>query len=149
MDLRRSRPADWPAGLGGAALLVSLFLPWYGEPSATGWESFAVLDVILAALALVGIALTLASLTQRTTAVPIAFAAFSILAGIIAALLVLIRLLNLPGDADGREIGPFIALVAALGVFLGGYAASRDQRITGDTRTLDQEDVRTVPAPQP
>ena len=149
MDLRRLRPADWVAGLGGVLLIVSLFLPWYGDPSASGWEWFRAVDVILAGLALVGVALALASLTQRTTAVPIALAAFSILAGLIATILVVGRVLNLPGDADSREIGLFLGLVGALAVFLGGYGASRDERITGDTRTLDQDDVRTVPAPQP
>jgi hypothetical protein len=149
MDLRRARPADWLAGIGGALVIVSLFLPWYGDPSASGWEWFRAVDVILAALALVGVALLVSALTQRTTAVPIAFAAFSILAGLLAALLVAGRLLNLPGEADTRQIGPFLALAGALSVFLGGYLASRDERITGETRTVDQDDVRTVPAPGP
>jgi hypothetical protein len=149
MDLRRMRPADWLAGLGGVAVLAALFLPWYGQPHASGWESFAALDVILAGLALVGVVLALAALTQGTTAVPIAFAAFSIIAGLVATLLVVIRLVNLPGDAESREIGPYIALAGSLAVFLGGYWASRDERITGDTRTVDPEDVRTVPAPRP
>lgn len=59
MDLRRLRAGEWIAALGGVALLVALFLPWYDEGAAsrTGWESFAVLDVIFAVVAVAAVLL--------------------------------------------------------------------------------------------
>jgi hypothetical protein len=36
MDLRRVRVWEWLTGLAGLALLVSLFLPWYGVEAAEG-----------------------------------------------------------------------------------------------------------------
>jgi hypothetical protein len=146
MDLRRLRAGEWIAGLGGAALLASLFMSWY--PKATGWESLAVVDLVLAALALVGILLAVLSTTQETTAIPIALAAMSMLAGLMAAVLVLFRVLDLPEGAGGREAGAFVALAGALAMLAGGYAASRDERITGASRTLDPADVEKLPAPQ-
>ena len=74
----RLRPFDLVAGLGGVVLLVSLFLVWYGidvparsdefAPQSaltleiteitggTGWRAFTVIDIVLAAAALLAIA---------------------------------------------------------------------------------------------
>jgi hypothetical protein len=43
----------------------------------------------------------------------------------------------------------YLAFAASAGIFFGGYLASRDERITGDTRTVTAESVRNVPAPRP
>ena len=55
---RRIEAGPVLVGLGALVLLVSLFLDWY-QPAVTAWESFEVLDLLLAALgieALVGAA---------------------------------------------------------------------------------------------
>ena len=75
MNLRWLKPGDWLAGAGGATLLVALFLPWYtlapgqGTVSSrqlTGWQAFAVTDVLLALLALSGPLLLAANATVTT-----------------------------------------------------------------------------------
>ena len=136
MDLRRLRAGEWIAAVSGVALLVSLFLPWYTVAEAaagtgwtayaplatattTGWESLSFLDVILALIALFAIALLVVTTTQSASAVPIAMDAVLTLAGIIATLLVLIRVIWLPGDADGREWAIWLALAASLGIVVG------------------------------
>src|SRR3954451_7424118 len=75
MDPRRVRKWDWLTGLGGLVLLASLFLPWYSLDgvSATGWESFSVIDLLLAVAALCAIALPIVTAMQRTAAVPQSF----------------------------------------------------------------------------
>ena len=47
MDLRRLRVGEWLAAVSGLALLASLFLPWYGPGSVTGWEALSAIDVLL------------------------------------------------------------------------------------------------------
>src|SRR4051794_16058300 len=116
MDLRRVRVWEWLTGLAGLVLLVSLFLPWYGTggETASGWESFAVVDIVLAIAALGAIALPLLAAAQRTAAVPQAMTALLMPFALVAALLALIRVLNLPGDASDREVGVWVGAIAAV-----------------------------------
>src|SRR3954449_4233648 len=150
MDLRRLRHGEWIAGVSGVVLLVSLFLDWYsvrdvgGVPSddlsANAWQSFAVVDVFLAAAALFGIALAVGAATQRSAAVPQAVGALAVPVAFIAAVLVVIKLLDLPdwysvlqsgsgaegaylnstlgGPEVAREPGLYIGVVATLGVMI-------------------------------
>jgi hypothetical protein len=146
MDLRRPRAGEWIAAVSGAALLVSLFLPWYtaGADGATAWQALTVTDVLLALAATFACALVPIAASQRTSAVPIATSALVSLAGIIAALLVLLRAANLPDGADGREWALWLALVAALGVAGGGWLAMRDERLSPPP-----PEIEPIPAPRP
>ncbi|MET0614960.1 MAG: hypothetical protein ABW142_05905 [Thermoleophilaceae bacterium] len=157
MDLRRLRAGEWIVGASGVLLLVALFLPWYGDPSATAWESFTVLDVILALLALAAIAVPIVTAAQRVPALPLAYESLTALFGLFGLILVLIRVLNLPGDADGREIGLWLGLVATLGILAGGLIAMRDERRAPQGRHVDlsgvpvssQPEIEKLPAPRP
>ena len=159
MDLRRLRAAEWIAAVSGAALLVSLFLPWYasGADDASGWQALAATDVLLALVAAFGVALVPITAAQRTAAVPIACSALVSLAGLIGTVLVLIRLANLPGAVDGREWGLWLGLVAALGTAAGGALAMRDERLSPAGRHPDltgrpvpsPPEVEPMPAPRP
>jgi hypothetical protein len=157
MDLRRLRVGEWIVGACGVLLLVALFLPWYGDPSRSGWESFTVLDVILTLLALVAISVPVVTSGHRVPALPLALESITALLGLVGLLLVLVRVLNLPGDADGREIGLWLGLVATLGIFAGGVVGIRDERRSPQGRHTDltgvpvssQPDIETIPAPRP
>ncbi len=134
----------------GVALLVSLFLPWYGESggsgSLSGWEALAVNDVILALIAACAISVTVATTIMRVAAVPIALDAIAALFGLLALLLVLIRVLDLPDGAAGREVGLWIALAGAAGVFVGGGLSMRDERLSPAGSYTDATG-RPVPKP--
>jgi hypothetical protein len=147
MDLRRVRTWDGLTGLAGIVLLVSLFLPWYsaGGQDATGWESFTVIDVILALAALAGIASLVAVATQRTAAIPQAVASTIAPLALVAVVLAVIRLLNLPGGADTREAGVWIGTAAALALFAFDAKAMRDKRFPAVMRP--KLTVETVPTP--
>jgi len=149
MDLRRVRTWDSLTGLAGLVLLVSLFLPWYsaGGQNATGWESFTVIDVILALAALAGIALLVVTATQRTAAIPQAVASSIPSILLVAAVLAIIRLLNLPGDADTREAGVWIGTVAALALFAFDVKAMRDKTFPAAMRP--RLSIETIAAPTP
>ena len=89
MDLRRLHVGEWIAALAGLVLLVSLFLPWYGEPNTTAWEALAVNDLLLAVFALFAVALLIVTAIQPAPAVPIFLDALVALAGMVASVLVL------------------------------------------------------------
>jgi hypothetical protein len=148
MDLRRLRSGEWVASASGALLLVSLFLPWYGidGESLSAWESLAVIDVVLALVAALGIALPLVTASQRVPAVPIALAALVTLVGVLGLVLVLARLAALPEGADGREWAIWLALAGVAGVTAGAALGMRDERLSPPGRHTD---LTGRPAPPP
>jgi hypothetical protein len=146
MDLRRLRAGEWITAVSGAALLASLFLPWYeaGGEEATAWQALTVTDVLLALLAAFGVALLPITASQGTPAVPIAFSALVSLAGVVGVLLVLVRAANLPDGADGRGWALWLGLAGVLGVAAGGCVAMRDERLSPPP-----PDIEPIAAPRP
>jgi hypothetical protein len=159
MDLRRLRVGEWIVAVSGAALLLSLFLPWYetdGGAAATGWEGLAVVDVVLAGIVAAVVALLLVTATQRVPAVPVALDSLVALAGFVGALLVSLRVLNLPDGAADREWALWLGLAASLGIVAGGMLAMRDERLSKPGSHTDltgrpvppPSEIETIPAPQ-
>jgi hypothetical protein len=149
MDLRRLRAGEWIAAASGTALLATLFLPWYqldGGANASAWDSLATLDIVLAVIAVASVALLLVTAGQRVPAVPIAFDGLVVLGGLVAAVLVLVRALNLPDGAAGREWALWLGLAASLGILAGGGLAMRDERLSPPGRHTD---LTGRPAPPP
>src|SRR5215211_4271083 len=133
---RTSRLGDTIAAASGAALLVVLFLPWYGvdlnvagatvaSGHATAWEAFRFIDLLLFLVAVVAIAVPLA----RAAGSLRDGSALVLAAGLVGLLLVLFRVIDLPasdihtvgGDSIefGRRIGLLLGLLAAAGVAYG------------------------------
>ena len=155
MDLRRLRAGEWIAGGAGLVLLVSLFLSWYDGRS--GWESLGILDVILALVALNATAIPIVTVAYPVPALPLAHQSLTTLVASVAFLLLVGRVLNIPDWADGREGGLWIALLATLGVVVGGLIAMRDERrapegvhtdLTG-VPVAGPPEIETHPAPRP
>jgi hypothetical protein len=144
MDLRRLGAGEWMASISGVVLLVSLFLPWYG-PSASGWESLAAIDVLLALVAASGMLVGIVTAVQRVPAVPIATSALVMISGTFGVLLVLFRVIDLPGGAAGREWALWLGLAGAVGIAAGAFIAMRDEIRPGATRP----DIPVIPAPRP
>jgi hypothetical protein len=179
MDLRRVRRWEWLTGAAGIVLLVSLFLPWYGldafgnataavtgSSTATAWQAFSVIDIVLAVVALGAIALPVVAAMQRTAAVPQAFTALLMPFAIAAAVTAVVRLLDAP-DVTGlgigvegayygptnvhsgidvtREIGAWLGTFAALAVVLLDYRSMADSRTPHAMRS--RLEVATIPAP--
>ena len=159
MDLRRLRSGEWIAGISGLVLLVALFLPWYGDDggSRTGWQSLGVLDVVLALVALSALAIPAVTALHRAPAVPLAHQALTVIVGLLAVILVLIRVLNMPDWAVEREWGLWVALAATVGITAGALLAMRDERLTREGRHTDltgvpvahQPEIETLSPPRP
>lgn len=158
MDVRRLRAGEWITAAAGTALLASLFGPWYssGPESASGWESLAALDAILALIASFAVALLVITATQRVPAVPLMLSILVTYAGMLAVVLVLIRVVALPDGADGREWALWLALAGALGIVAGGLVTMRDERLSPPGRHTDltgrpvppPPEVERIPAPR-
>jgi hypothetical protein len=149
MDLRRLRSGEWIAALSGVVLLVSLFLPWYGAGpagDASAWEALTAVDIALALVAAFAVSLLLVTASQRVPAVPIALAAIVTLVGLIGVVLALIRLASVPDGLEGRELGVWIALLAAVGIVAGGFLSMRDERLSPEGAHTD---LTGRPAPAP
>jgi uncharacterized membrane protein len=145
--------------MAGAALIATLFAPWYGPAegdSASAWEAFAVTDLILLLSGLGGIALLVLTGQQRTGAVPIAVAAATDLVAVVAAIVALIRILSPPGADPAVEPGAYLGLGAALLIAAGAFLSMRDEGFgirgsgyTGPRRARRPTplDIEDLPAP--
>jgi hypothetical protein len=146
MDLRRLRAGEWVAAASGVALLVSLFLPWYEPASPSGWESLAVIDVLLALLAGSAVLLAVVTAAQSVPAVPVALSALVTIAALFGVLLVLFRVLDVPDGAVGRQAGLWLGLAGAAGIGTGAALAMRDERLSAPNGYTD---LTGRPAPPP
>jgi hypothetical protein len=156
VDLQRVGKWQWLTGAAGLVLLIALWLPWFGALglTATAWESLSFIDLIAALTGLGAIALVVVTATQSAAALPKRFAAILMWLAIVAALLILFRLLKPPetditltgGGADvTRKIGVWIGLLAAIATAVFAHRSARDARFPGPLREHPQ--VETLPPP--
>lgn len=167
MDVDRLRTGEMIAGISGAALLVLMFLPWFGidfgdaaedvandlgivvpgvdtSVNLNAWESFEFIDLVLLVTAVVAIGTAVATATASTVALPVAASAITAGLGILSTLLIVYRLLDTPGGTD-RKIGVFLGLIAAAGVAWGGWSLMREE----GTGFADQVPGTADPEPPP
>jgi hypothetical protein len=138
--MRRLRIGEVVAGVAGVVLLASMFLDWYtissaavlgdGERGVSAWSAFTVVDVFLAIVALLGIALAVSQVVGRGPALPVGIGVIATTLALAGALLLLYRIVNQPGPNDviGVGAGAWLGLAACLGVFAGGWLALSDER---------------------
>jgi hypothetical protein len=144
----RLRTGELVAGAGGILLLVALWLPWYAVdlplpvpaavarharslPELTAWDAFAIVDVLLAAFALLALALALVTAVARGPAKPVALAVVTAGAAPIATLLVLVRLAFHPSAHELLRYGAWVGLVAVLLAGGGAWLALKDESTPG------------------
>jgi hypothetical protein len=147
LSLRRVRAGEWLAGLAGVALIAALFLHWYDAAPAplTGWQAFAVTDVLLALLALAGPLLLALQATRESPALPTGMSIVCTTFGALAAAIVLVRLVVEP-EADrvsGIAAGAWVGLAAALALLAGGWWSLESEHNAG--ATVPPVDVRPSP----
>ena len=145
MDTQRLTTGELIAGVGAAALLILMFLPWYGvdvnvagfsaSESGNAWETLEFIDILLFLLAVITLGVVGA---RMTGSMPDDFPGPMLLlaAGGLAALLVLFRVIDIPapdvpagaGDAVdfSRKFGIFLALIAAAAMAYGGWRANAE-----------------------
>lgn len=143
------------AGVSAAVLAVSLYLNWFGiEVSGPGgsvglsggnaWESLDFVPIFLAATVILCLLSIVMRVTDLDYRLPASANAWLAMLGVASALLVLIQIVDPPdfGEVSGLsldatlELGIFVALIAAIGIALGGYLAVREE----DTIPADPAD---------
>jgi len=112
----------------GLGLLVSSFLPWYSllDVNVTAWQAFTVVDLFIAAAALVSLSVGIAVLFRISVSYPVAGSTVATLFGAIALVLIIVRLIDPPGSDLDIEFGAWLGLVCAAGVTVGGYLGMQD-----------------------
>jgi hypothetical protein len=146
VDTSKLSIGDQIAAVSGVVLLISLFLPWYGvdvniagiaagSASASAWEALDFIDILLFLVALVAIGVPVAKATGSLPA-DVPGPLLVLVAGGLAVLLVLFRIVDLPtpdlgGGIDfSRKWGIFLGLIAAVGVAYGGWRANEEAPVT-------------------
>jgi Restriction Endonuclease associating with ARP len=146
MASRSPGPGELLAGASGFVLLLAMFLPWYGVDSSarlpdgtvvtvsagdlSAWEAFGVIDIVLAATALLALAVLIVGLI---TDPPPALQLTAIGAAAVSTLLIVFRLIDAPDLAidtapdtayeTGRRLGAFLGLVCTAGIAWGANLA--------------------------
>jgi len=126
----------------GLALLIVMFLPWFGvslelggrsfEESGNAWEVLSFIDILLFLCGLIAIGVVAA---KAAGALPTPVGMIVLAVGALALLLVIFRLIdspapgNLPDSVDvSPEVGIFLGLLASAGIAFGGYMMMSDKR---------------------
>jgi hypothetical protein len=144
VDFSRLRPGDIVAGLGGVALLIAMFLDWFGiapvgiggtplpgginipgpkETGADAWQSLEFIDFCLLLTGLVAVKAAALRVLGKRLAGPFPMSAAVCLLGAVAATLILWRIFDPPFDGS-LKVGIFLGLAGTLAITYGGYVAS-------------------------
>jgi hypothetical protein len=130
MSLRRIRLGELLALLGATLVIVSLLLPWYGGSTLgtlTAWDTFGAGLALLIAAACAALAVVASALTERSTALPVSAAVWSVVVGLIGLIAALVRVLERPDHATSLGAGAWLALAGAIAIPLGAWLALRDE----------------------
>jgi hypothetical protein len=127
---RRLRAGELLALAGSICVIVALTLRWYEAPQGNldAWDTFGPTIVLLMLAAAGGLALALATVTERTTALPVAAAVWGTLLGAVGTVAAVVRLLERPDHATALCAGAWLAFAGALAVLVGGWLSMRDER---------------------
>ncbi len=145
MSLGRLRLGEMLATAGAICLVVSFTLPWYenAEGKLDAWSTFGPAVVLLMAAAIAALVLLLATVAERTPALPVAAAVWGVLFGALAVVAAIVRVLERPDHATSLCAGAWLALAGAVAVLLGAWLSIRDERTsryepaTPEARRLD------------
>jgi len=135
LDVSQLTAGQKVAAGAGLALVISLFMPWYGvnlgpiSAAGSGWEWFTYMDLLLFLVGAAGVGVAVPMMQKRLAALFVSVGPVLLGLGGLALALVLFRTFDPPSDAPGlgREIGLVVALIASAGVAYGGKLL-RDER---------------------
>jgi uncharacterized membrane protein HdeD (DUF308 family) len=129
VSLKRARAGELLALAGAVLVIVSLLRRWYESPSGTldAWSTFGPAVVLLILAAFAAVVLFVGTITERSTALPVAAAVWCFLLGLIAVVAAVVRLLERPDHATSLCAGAWLAFAGALAILLGAWQCMRDE----------------------
>jgi uncharacterized membrane protein HdeD (DUF308 family) len=130
VNFKQLRVGELLALTGAILVIVSLFVRSYQAPTGnlTAWNTFGPGVALLLAAACAGLATAVSALTERSTALPVSIAVWSVLLGLIAVIAAVVRALERPDHASMACIGVWLALAGAVAILVGAWLALRDER---------------------
>ena len=165
MDVSRLSRGEQIAGIAGIALILIMFIfDWFTVSAGSGafkvsaggnaWEVFGFIDIVLFVTAISGIALALTAASSTEVNAPVALSAITAGLGILATILVIYRIIDVPdggipeglGVDVGRSIGVWLGLIASAALAYGGWAAMQEE---GASFTGGKAGTGTPPPPPP
>jgi hypothetical protein len=144
----RLRFAEKVAGLSALALLVFLFLDWFGvgRTGASGWDSLGWLALALCVVTIVvGLAVPVVFGLYESPVLPLFTAISAVTVGLLTVIALLVQVVAQPGPDELVSVraGWWLGLLAAAGVARGGFLSMRDEYLPG----VPIPDVPLRPAP--
>jgi hypothetical protein len=118
MTMSKSGPGPLIAGAGGTLLIISLFLPWadIGDASRSGWELWTIADVLFLIVGVFAIGSAISGGRFGLFRPDLTLIGATDLLGVVSTILIgWLVLFDFPAGAS-REIGVFVALIAAMTV---------------------------------
>jgi hypothetical protein len=146
MAFRRIRVGELVTLLGSASVIVSLALPWYGGSTLgtlDAWDTFGAGLVLLLAAACAGLAMVASALAERSTALPVSLAVWSVAVGFAGVIAAIVRVLERPSHATSLCAGAWLALGGAIAIALGAWLTLRDEHVSA------YDPVSPPPRPRP
>jgi hypothetical protein len=130
MKLTRIRLGELLAVAGSVCLIVSLTLPWYenAEGKLSAWSTFGPAVVLLLIATIAALVLFLATITERSPALPVAAGVWCVLIGLIGVIAAIVRVLERPDHATSLCAGAWLGLVGAVAILVGSWQSMRDER---------------------
>jgi hypothetical protein len=130
MRLRRLRLGELLALVGAICVIVAMTLPWYEHVQGKlgAWSTFGPAVVLLILAASVALLLAVATLTERSPALPVAAAVWGIFFGFVAVVAAVVRVLERPEHATALCAGAWLALAGAVAILVGAWLSLRDER---------------------
>jgi vacuolar-type H+-ATPase subunit I/STV1 len=130
MRLSRLRVGEILALIGALGVFFAFTLDWYenAERSFDAFDTFGPAVVLLLISAVVALILVVTTVTERSTALPVAAAIWSTLFGFLAVIAAIVRLLERPQGATSLCAGAWVALAGALLIVVGSWQSIRDER---------------------
>jgi hypothetical protein len=192
MDTSRVGRGPLIAGVAGVLLFIFMFFGWFEltgvtagvegfegtiggdeleslaeeegqDTSASAWQSFSLIDIVLLPAAIAAIALAIAAAMGVGAQLPVPLATVATALGAVSVLLILFRIISPPDLVDafgggapegfdietdvGREIGVFLGLLAAIGVTIGGWLTMQEGRAA--PRAAAPSGAGAAPPPPP
>jgi Na+-transporting NADH:ubiquinone oxidoreductase subunit NqrE len=145
MSLRRLRVGELLALAGAVCVIVALTLPWYENAAGKlgAWATFGPAVALLMLSVAGALVLVVATVTERSTALPVAAAVWGTLLGFVGVVAALVRVLERPEHATALCAGAWLALVGAVAILAGCWQAIRDER----TECYPPRDIEARPPP--
>lgn len=130
MKLTRIRSGELIALVGAILVIVALTRPWYETPQGnlSAWSTFGPAVALVMLAALVALVLFLATISERSTAFPVAAAVWSTLFGLIGTIAAIVRVLERPDAASALCAGAWLALAGTILILAGSWQSMRDER---------------------